>query len=263
MQLLSLNCNGIRSAARKGFFKWLKRTEHDIVCLQEVRADLSQLPTKESFPRGHHVFWNAARSKAGYSGVAVASRHVPDRVQYGLGWPEFDREGRWLQLDFGRLSVVSLYMPSGSHSEDRHAWKLVCCERLLQHMLQLRAAGRELLICGDYNICHGELDLENWRANRKTSGFRPEERAWLDRVLGAGFRDIFRERYPGQRIYTWWSNRGKAYAKDVGWRLDYALSTPSVAEHFAEAQVYRALRVSDHAPVRFGFAKSLQDLAEG
>ena len=249
MRIITLNANGIRSAARKGFFDWLKQQDADIVCIQETKAQLHQLDDITFFPAGYHCYYHCAK-KPGYSGVALYSHRQPDKVYYGLGWLDMDCEGRWLETRFGALSVVSLYLPSGSSKEERQDFKYQLMDRLMPYLIEQKAQGRDYIICGDWNIAHKEIDLKNWRGNLKNSGFLPEERAWLDRLFGpAGFVDAFRavDQRPDQ--YTWWSNRGQAWAKNVGWRIDYQITTPAVAETVKSASIYKDQRFSDHAPL--------------
>lgn len=249
MRIISLNANGIRAAARKGFFDWLPEQKADLVCIQETKAQLRDLKSSEFFPVAHQSFYHDA-VKRGYSGTAIYSKHQPDRVQYGLGWDKFDQEGRWLQADFGNLSVVSLYLPSGSSSEERQVIKFEVMDWLMPQLKKMARSKREYVICGDWNIAHKEIDLKNWRGNKKNSGFLPEERAWLDELFGkGGMVDAFRDVEPGEDQYTWWSNRGQAYAKNVGWRIDYQITTKKVAKAAQSASIYKETRFSDHAPL--------------
>ena len=247
-RIITCNTNGIRSAASKGFFDWLAKQRADVVCIQETKAQIDQLADPVFHPRNYHCHYNDAERK-GYSGTALYSRVKPRAVTTQLGWEPLDGEGRYLQADFDGLSVVSLYMPSGSSSEEALQKKYRFMGRFLDHLKALRRKRREFIICADWNICHREIDLKNWRSNQKNSGFLPEERAWLDRVYSElGYIDSFRlvNQEPDQ--YTWWSNRGQARAKNVGWRLDYQVITPGLKGRVAGASIYTAERFSDHAP---------------
>lgn len=253
MRIITFNANGIRSAADKGFFRWLSAQDADVVCVQETRARIDQLSDGHFRPEGYHCSYYDAE-RPGYAGTALYSRRKPDAVTQGLGWEPVDSEARWLQADFPGLSVVSLYMPSGSSGPERQARKIEMMTRLMPHLRELRESGREWVICADWNICHKEIDLKNWRGNRKNSGFLPEERAWLDELLGpVGFVDAFRIVNPHPDQYTWWSNRGRARENNVGWRLDYMVTTPGIAAQVCAESVYRDERFSDHAPLTMDF----------
>ncbi len=253
MRVITFNANGIRAAVRKGFLDWLAMQNADLVCLQETKAQEQQLPAALYAPAGYHVYYHDAARK-GYSGVALYARREPDAVLTGLGWPECDHEGRWLEARFGPLSVVSLYLPSGSSSPERQAVKFEFLARLLEPLRALRASGRDCMLCGDWNIAHRQIDLKNWRANRDHSGFLPEERAWMDQLFGAlGWVDAFRVINPDPDQYTWWSNRGRAWEKNVGWRIDYQVITPSLSGTVRAAAIYRDQRFSDHAPLTLDY----------
>ncbi|MEM0952549.1 MAG: exodeoxyribonuclease III [Pseudomonadota bacterium] len=247
-KIITCNTNGIRAAARKGFFEWLEKQSADVVCIQETKAQVHQLGDPVFSPSGYHCFYNDAQ-KPGYSGTAVFSRIKPRKVITRLGWDPADNEGRYMQLDFDGLSVVSLYMPSGSSSDAAQQKKYVFMDAFYEHLRALRRKRREFIICADWNICHKEIDLKNWRSNRKNSGFLPEERAWLDRVYDElGYLDSFRLINHEPEQYTWWSNRGQAWAKNVGWRLDYQMVTPGLRDSVRAGSIYREERFSDHAP---------------
>lgn len=255
LRILSLNLNGIRSAAGKGVFDWLATRQADIVCVQELKAQLADLTPALRNPAGFTGHFHAAEKK-GYSGVGIYSRRTPDRVVEGFGNAEFDAEGRYLQADFGRLSVVSLYLPSGSSSEERQQAKFRFLEQFRPQLerlaLDARRNGTEVLLCGDWNIAHREIDLKNWKSNQKNSGFLPEERAWLSSVFDdLGWVDVHRKLQPEAtgEAYTWWSNRGQAWAKNVGWRIDYQIATPGLAATARSVSVFRDQRFSDHAPL--------------
>lgn len=251
LRIISANLNGIRSAANKGFLDWLSALEADVVCLQELKAQNCDLSDGMRHPAGLQGYFHCAEKK-GYSGVGIYARQAPLRVLEGLGIGDIDQEGRFLELDFGKLSVISLYLPSGSSSEERQQAKFSFMERFFPHLARLRGEGREIVICGDWNIAHREIDLKNWRSNQKNSGFLPEERAWLTRVLEElGWVDVYRRLHPDTtgEAYTWWSNRGQAWANNVGWRIDYQIATPGIAARARAAQIYKAERFSDHAPL--------------
>ena len=249
MKVITLNVNGIRSAARKGVFGWLARQRADVVCLQEMKCQAEDLDPKAHALKGysaHHAF----AEKKGYSGVAVYSRREPDDVRVGFGVREFDAEGRYLEARFGRLSVVSLYLPSGSSGPHRQASKFRFLKSFLSHIGKMKREKREYLLCGDWNIAHREIDLKNWRSNQKNSGFLPEERAWIGSLFDEhGFVDVFRRLNARPEQYTWWSNRGQAWAKNVGWRIDYHIATPGLASKARKESIYKAARFSDHAPL--------------
>ncbi|MGA0856204.1 MAG: exodeoxyribonuclease III [Burkholderiaceae bacterium] len=274
MRIISLNANGIRSAANKGVFDWLADQSADLVCVQELKAqgpDLTEAHTRiNGSARGDlfaHLHW---AEKKGYSGVAVFSHQAPAEVKAGIGVSEFDLEGRVLRADFEAgqwgagvkpLSVVSLYAPSGSASDERQASKFrfldVFYPVLQAWMQEHRQTGREFVICGDWNIAHTEKDLKNWKGNLKNSGFLPEERAWFGRMLSElGWVDVYRQLHPNatEEGYTWWSNRGQAWAKNVGWRIDYQIATPGLAACAQSAQIHKASRFSDHAPLIIDYA---------
>ena len=249
MRIITANLNGIRSAARKGFFPWMLRQKADVVCIQETKAQAHQLTDPEFHPRGYHAYFHDAEKK-GYSGVAIYSRRKPDRVIAGLGWPDVDAEGRYLEVRYGPLSIVSLYMHSGSSSEARQQCKFAMMERFLPLLQRMRRRRREYILCGDWNIAHKEIDLKNWRGNQKNSGFLPEERAWMEELFTrVGYVDAFRVVDPRPDQYTWWSNRGQAWAKNVGWRIDYQVTTPRMGERVRAAHIYKEQRFSDHAPL--------------
>jgi len=251
LRIISLNLNGIRSAWSKNVLPWAVLQQADVICLQELKAQLPDLTAEMCQPDGMHAYYHCAEKK-GYSGVGIWSRKKPDRVVEGFDGGEFDAEGRYIRADFGNLSVISLYLPSGSSSPERQEAKFRFLEVFLPHMLALRAEGREIVLCGDWNIAHQPIDLKNWKSNQKNSGFLPEERAWLSRLFDEqGWVDVYRRLYPeaGETAYTWWSNRGQAWAKNVGWRIDYQIATPGIAALAREGSVYKAERFSDHAPL--------------
>ncbi len=249
MRIITINLNGIRSAARKGFYEWMANQDADVICLQELKAHEADMSPEMLLPESYHGYFHYAEKK-GYSGVGIYCRNKPVQIIEGLGIAEFDAEGRYLCVDFDDYSVVSLYLPSGSSGEERQAVKFKFMEAFLPHMRELRASGREVLICGDWNIAHKEMDLKNWRGNKKNSGFLPEERAWLTEIFDeVGFVDVFRGVHPQLEAYTWWSNRGQAWAKDVGWRIDYQIATPELAKRALSASIYKEQRFSDHAPL--------------
>jgi exodeoxyribonuclease-3 len=251
VKIITLNLNGIRSASRKDFFRWMGRQRADAVCVQEIKAQAADLPEAIRTPGGYRGRFHYAEKK-GYSGVGVYCRRAPDRVVEGIGIREVDSEGRYLRVDLGALSVVSVYLPSGSAGAHRQRAKFRFMDLFLPHLKKLAAEGREVLLCGDWNIAHREIDLKNWRSNRKNSGFLPEERAWLTRVFDElGWVDVYRRLHPDATgaAYTWWSNRGQAWAKNVGWRIDYHIATPRLAATAKRAAIYKTKRFSDHAPL--------------
>ena len=249
MRIITLNANGIRAAARKGFFTWLSRQSADVVCLQETKAQIHQLEDAVFHPRKFVCFYEDAEKK-GYSGVAVYARRKPDKIIRGFGSEEFDAEGRYLEVRFGNLSVISLYVPSGSSSDERQAAKYRFIDEFNEHLDGISASKRDYIICGDWNVAHKNIDLKNWRSNRKNSGFLPEERAWMDQLFGdRKFVDAFREVNQNADQYTWWSNRGQARANNVGWRIDYQVLTPTLKNTVRRARVYKDKWFSDHAPL--------------
>ena len=254
MRVISINLNGIRSACNKGLLPWLSQQHADVVCLQELKAQAADMTAEMLAPPGFHGYFHYAEKK-GYSGVGIYSKQKPDAVIVGLGIAEFDSEGRYLEAQFGNLSVISLYLPSGSSGEERQAVKFKFMQYFMPHLRALFASGREVLICGDWNIAHTEKDLKNWKGNKKNSGFLPEERAWLTELFNqVGFVDVFRKLHPELEAYTWWSNRGQAWAKDVGWRIDYQIATPGLAQKAVATSIYKAERFSDHAPLTVDYA---------
>lgn len=259
MRVISLNLNGIRSAVSKGLLPWLAEQQADVICVQELKAQAADMTPEMRAPDGYLGYFHYAEKK-GYSGVGIYSRRKPDAVIEGLGIAEFDSEGRYVEAQFGNLSIVSVYLPSGSSGEERQAVKFKFMAAFLPHLQALRASGREVLLCGDWNIAHTEKDLKNWRGNKKNSGFLPEERAWLTQVFDeVGFVDVFRRLHPEleDEAYTWWSNRGQAWAKNVGWRIDYHVATPGLAQKAVAASVYKEQRFSDHAPLTIDYNESI------
>ena len=253
MRIITLNANGIRSAARKGFFDWLAVQEADVVCVQETKAQVDQLADPIFRPPGYYSYYCDAEKK-GYSGVAIYSRVKPQQVVTGFGSREFDAEGRYIEAQFKGLSVVSVYLPSGSSSEERQRAKFRFLEQFMPHLHALKRRRRGYVLCGDWNIAHKEIDLKNWRSNQKNSGFLPEERAWLDELFGdVRYVDGFREVNTGSEQYTWWSNRGQAWAKNVGWRIDYEVLSPGLRGSVLAADIYKTQRFSDHAPLTVDF----------
>ena len=253
LRVITLNLNGIRSAAGKGVFRWLARQRADVFCVQELKAQAKDMTAGLLAPAGFRGYFHFA-GKKGYSGVGLYCRREPDRVLEGLGIREFDAEGRYLRADFGKLSVISIYQPSGSSGPERQRMKFRFMDCFYPHLKKLIADGREFILCGDWNIAHQEIDLKNWRGNRKNSGFLPEERQWLTQVFDElGWVDVFRRIDPRAEQYTWWSNRGRAWAKNVGWRIDYQIATPGVAARARKVKIYKDQRFSDHAPLTIDY----------
>jgi exodeoxyribonuclease III len=259
LRIVTLNLNGIRSAASKGFFAWLPKQKADIVCVQEIKAQAQDLTAEMVKPKGYRGAFHFAQNK-GYSGVGLYFKPAPLKVKEGIGIPDIDAEGRYLRIDYNKLSVISIYLPSGSSGPQRQAAKFRFLELFLPLLKKLKRERREIVICGDWNIAHREIDLKNWRSNQKNSGFLPEERAWLSQVFEElGWVDVYRRLHPETtgESYTWWSNRGQAWAKNVGWRIDYQIATPGIAATAKATAVYKAQRFSDHAPLTIDYDYSL------
>jgi exodeoxyribonuclease-3 len=251
-RLVTLNLNGIRSAAGKGFVEWAAQAQIDCMGVQEIKAQADAIEGRLERVAGLHGHFHYAQKK-GYSGVGLYTRKAPSAVITGFGDDEFDAEGRYVEARFDtprrKFSVISCYFPSGSSGEDRQQAKCRFLARIHPHLMQLKAS-RDFVLVGDINIAHKAIDLKNWRGNQKNSGFLPEERAWLDELFGAGgLVDVFRTLNDRPEQYTWWSNRGHAWAKNVGWRLDYHLATPGIAAKALREQIYLERRFSDHAPL--------------
>ena len=248
MRVISVNTNGIRAAARKGFFDWLALQSADVVCIQETKAQIDQLADPVFHPEGYHCYYFDAEKK-GYSGTALYCKKKPKKITSGLGWDPADSQGRYIQADFDGVSVASIYVPSGSSGDEAQARKEVFMTNIMDHFKAMRRKRREFMFCADWNICHREVDIKNWRGNRKNSGFLPHERAWLDSLFDdVGYADAFRVINQEEDQYTWWSNRGQAWAKNVGWRLDYQVVTPGLVDKIQSASIYKDERFSDHAP---------------
>ncbi|HZD19672.1 MAG TPA: exodeoxyribonuclease III [Burkholderiales bacterium] len=257
LRVITLNVNGVRSAATKGLFRWLAAQQPDVVCLQELKCHEADLDAKLHGLKLYQTC-HAFAKKKGYSGVALYSRRPPDEVKRGFASREFDAEGRYVEARFANLWVVSVYLPSGSAGPHRQASKFRFLKQFLLHLKRLRERKQEIILCGDWNIAHQEIDLRNWRSNQKNSGFLPEERAWLTRVFDEiGFVDVFRRLNDKPDQYTWWSNRGRAWAKNVGWRLDYQIATPGIAASALRESIYKRRRFSDHAPLTIDYDHDL------
>lgn len=257
MRIITVNLNGIRAAAKKGFFTWLNNQQADVICIQETKAQTQQLTNNIFHPEEYYAYFVAA-SKPGYSGVAIYSKKQPINICQTLGWQHADQEGRYLQFDFSNISIASIYLPSGTSGEARQSIKYDFMARYFKVLKQQLKNKRHYIICGDFNIAHKNIDLKNWRNNQNSSGFLPEERAWLDLVFTKlGYIDSFRYKYPTKEQYTWWSNRANAWENNVGWRLDYQLITPKLATTILDAKVYRQEKFSDHAPYIVDYAMDL------
>ena len=265
MKVISINVNGIRSAARKGLYDWLAKVDADVVCLQELKAQPDQITDALYHPEGYHSYFHAAEKK-GYSGVGIYCKQKPDKVHIGLGaispdtWGDVDSEGRYIQVDFKGISVASLYMPSGSSKEERQDFKYDMMDRMEPVLRAMQRKRREFILCGDWNIAHKKADIKNWRGNQKNSGFLPEERAWMDWLLNdtdslrrdnLQFVDAFRVINQQDHQYTWWSNRGQAWANNTGWRIDYQIVTKGLKDKIVAGSdlIYKDERFSDHAPL--------------
>jgi exodeoxyribonuclease-3 len=250
LKVTSFNANGIRAAAKKGFFEWFLKEDIDILCIQETKAQEHQLSDPIFQPSNYHRYFFDAEKK-GYSGVAIYTKKEPIKISKGLGWNLADTEGRYIQIDFDNLSVASLYLPSGTSGDERQQHKYEFLDLYLPILeKQKRSRTRDYIICGDWNIAHNNIDIKNWKSNQKSSGFLPEERAWLDTLIDeVGMVDAFRSLYPEKVQYTWWSQRANAWNNNVGWRIDYHMVSPRLEDKISEANVYRDEKFSDHAPL--------------
>ncbi len=248
-RIITANVNGIRASEKKGFFDWLKTQDADVVCLQEIKAQENQLDER-FYPKQYHCFYQSAEKK-GYSGTAIFSKQAPIQVIKQSPWDDINFEGRFIQADFQDFSVISIYIHSGSAKQERQDLKMeFLTQRFMPYLKELAQSGKRVIICGDVNIVHQERDIKNWKANQKNSGCLPEERAWLDELFfEVGFIDAFREINDEAHQYTWWSNRGQAWANNVGWRIDYQILTPNLKDTVQNAHIYKDQRFSDHAPL--------------
>ena len=248
MKIVSYNINGIRAALRKGLDEWLKSTDPDVICLQEIKAREEQFDSSVFTNLGYHCYWYSAQ-KPGYSGTAILSKEKPIKVTYGMNHENYDNEGRVMRVDFEAYSVISVYMPSGSSGDSRQAFKMTFLEDFYNYISELIQQVPNLIIAGDYNICHKAIDIHNPLRNQKTSGFLPEEREWLSTFIDLGFIDTFRHFNQEPHQYSWWSYRANARAKNLGWRIDYLLATQSMESRLNRAAILSQAKHSDHCPV--------------
>lgn len=259
MKVITCNVNGIRAAARKGFFSWLAVEDADFICVQETKAQMTHLVDEIFYPSPYHAVFSDAMKK-GYSGVGIYSKHQPDNVASSCGLPWADAEGRFVELTCGKLRIISVYFPSGSSGEARQILKYDFMAYFQSTYFDtIPKQDGSAIICGDFNIVHQARDIKNWRANQKNSGCLPEERAWLDDCFQRGFVDAFREQSSAEDAYTWWSNRGRAWENNVGWRIDYQLLSPNLRGQVQSVDIYKAERFSDHAPCVITYHGSVDD----
>lgn len=251
-RVISANVNGIRSAVKKGFLDYINKTLPDVVCIQETKANPIDLDEKIKNLDGYTSFWSSAEKK-GYSGVAMFAKKQPLKVISSTGNNFFDKEGRYLRIDYNQLSIISVYFPSGTSSYDRQLVKYQFLDLFYEVLNSFKSEKRDFIICGDWNIAHQNIDLKNWKGNQKNSGFLPQERDWLSKVLNSGWVDIFRTINPSIPGYTWWSNRRQAYAKDVGWRIDYQVTNKGFENKVLNTLVYKEIKFSDHAPLMIDY----------
>ena len=254
MKIISFNANGIRSATRKGFFEWFVRQRADILCIQELKAQTHQIDSAPFIRERYHRYILEAK-KPGYSGVCIYSKIKPKKIIYGLGEDEFDIEGRYIEIRFNKVAVASVYFPSGSSGDKRQAVKYRFLDFFENHLDSIKKNKFSYIFCGDFNIAHKQIDLKNWRGNKKNSGFLPEEREWMDRIINnLGYIDAFRETNNKADEYSWWSNRGRAREKNVGWRIDYQLVSENLKSKILKAVIYRKKFFSDHAPLIINYS---------
>lgn len=247
-RIISYNVNGIRAAIRKDFLKWLDASDPDVLCIQEIKANPEQLEAGDLEKLNYYHYWYPAEKK-GYSGVAIWSKEKPKHVEYGMGMEIYDREGRVLRADFKEYSVISVYMPSGSSGDARQDFKMKWLDDFYSYVNALRQEIPNLIICGDYNICHKPIDIHNPERNKDTSGFKPEERAWMSKFVNAGFIDSFRYFNQEPHQYSWWSYRANARAKNLGWRIDYNMVSNTMEDRLERATILSEAKHSDHCPV--------------
>ena len=253
INLISWNVNGIRAVHRKGFMDWFNSAQPDILALQEIRAMTDQIPKDIRTLEHYHDFWLSAEKK-GYSGVGLLTKTQPLNVQYGLGQPEFDSEGRVMTAEFEDFTLINAYFPSGSSGQERIAYKLAFNEAFLNHCEDLGSNSKPLIFCGDVNIAHHPIDLTHPKANEKNSGFLPEEREWLDRITAMGYIDTYRHFYPDTaEMYSWWSMRQQAREKNVGWRIDYIIASKELEANLKAADILTDVMGSDHCPISLDF----------
>jgi exodeoxyribonuclease-3 len=248
MKIISYNVNGIRAAMQKGFVEWLSNANPDILCLQEVKAELEQVDLSEIKALGYHIFWHSAEKK-GYSGVAIFCKIKPNHVEIGCGMQQYDIEGRVLRVDFENCSVMSVYMPSGTTGDIRQVFKMSWLADFYQYIQNLKKEIPHLIISGDFNICHTEIDIHNPKSNANSSGFLPEERAWVSQFIEGGFTDTFRHINPNPHLYTWWSYRAGSRGKNLGWRIDYHMASNELQKNIKDAQIFADVIHSDHCPI--------------
>ena len=248
MKIITYNVNGLRAAVSKGLPEWLEQENPDILCLQETKLQPDQYPVEVFEALGYKSYLYSAQKK-GYSGVALLTKQEPDHVEYGMGMEAYDNEGRFIRADFGDLSVVSVYHPSGTSGDERQAFKMVWLEDFQKYVLELQKSRPNLILCGDYNICHEPIDIHDPVRNAKNSGFLPEEREWMSLFLESGFTDTFRYFHPEEpHQYTWWSFRANARNNNKGWRIDYCMVSPEVIPLLKDAYILPQVKHSDHCP---------------
>lgn len=255
MKIITVNVNGIRAAEKKGFFNWLKKENANVVCLQEIKAQEDQLDER-FYPKEYHCYYHPAEKK-GYSGVAIFSKKKPNLVIKKTNWEDMNFEGRIIQADFSDFSVVSIYIHSGSSKQERQDLKMeFLTQRFMPYLKQLKTQNKKIIFCGDVNIVHQKRDIKNFTGNKNRSGCLPEERAYLDELFNeVGFVDGFREVNNEDEQYTWWSNRGQAWANNTGWRIDYQILTPNLKGIVKNTSIYKDQRFSDHAPLILEYRK--------
>ena len=249
MKIISYNLNGIRAATTKGFINWLEEESPEVICIQETKAQIDQMPTFELNSIGYDCYYFSAQKK-GYSGVAILTKTKPDQVTYGMGIEKYDNEGRFIRADYGDLSIISVYHPSGTSGEERQDFKMQWLSDFQNYIHELSKTRKELIICGDYNICHREIDIHDPKGNAKNSGFLPEEREWIDGFINSGYTDSFRHLYPETKDkYSWWSYRHNSRAKNKGWRIDYCMVSDKIKDRIIAADILSKVKHSDHCPV--------------
>lgn len=249
MKIISYNVNGIRAASAKGFISWLEDESPDVICIQETKAQLDQMPDFELHSIGYNTYYFSAQKK-GYSGVAIFTKNKPDNVTYGMGIDKYDNEGRMIRADYGDLSIISVYHPSGTSGDDRQAFKMQWLTDFENYIKELSKTRSKLIICGDYNICHREIDIHDPKGNAKNSGFLPEERQWIDSFINSGYTDSFRYIYPELKDkYSWWSYRFRSRERNKGWRIDYCMVSENIKDRIVGAEILDYVYHSDHCPI--------------